>query len=77
MSLRSKKIALAYENARVETLYAAIDELCCQGWDGWEEAREELNELLACVKRCEAQVEDMEKELGEESSEEGKKRARN
>ena len=37
---------MSHEKLRVQTLRAGIDELCNQGWDGWDEAQEELNKLL-------------------------------
>lgn len=67
MALRAAKIAQNYDQIRVKFLSAAIDELCNQGWDEWEDAQAELNELLACVKRCEAEVEDLEKEVADNS----------
>ena len=61
---RAQKIARDYDRLRVKSLNTALDELSFQiGEDEIREAREELEELLACVKRCEAQVSDLEAEL--------------
>lgn len=70
MSLRARKIAQDYDKIRVKALSAAIEELCSQGWDEWEDAQEELNELLACVKRCEAELEELEADNSVFSAEE-------
>ena len=61
---------------RVKALSAAIDELCNQGWDEWENAKEELDGLLEIFKHFEDKIEVCNQIEELESKKQGTKRQR-